>query len=400
MLIAALVTVLGLLVGAVVATTRGDRLGGVVVVSLLAVYTLFHFVSLPIFVLSTLFSYLAIEQIQRRWLIYGHRLLVTAIVLGMMLPTTLILLFGGLRGGPAVVTEIDFFASVLPGIAAYNFYREDEDRRLRDALTSLGMLVVLIATGVVALVLWVTPPCVTCAYLPKPPSTYVPLLLLGNASDVAGVFGYETLPATPAVGTLPTVTAVIVFGLVLSDTIRTRLGLRPVGMITLPLVALFALRVWWALPLFLVAGAATTVAVFAIHHWTLLYGRALLSLASAIGIVLSLGLSVGFGLSDPVVTLFTGLFSGIGAYNLHVAAPRERPDVLVVNAGAFVATFGLARLLISPLPDGLARTVTTGYFVVGLVVLVASVWVWRSVTRAYPSRAAVRDAAFLWGESR
>lgn len=63
MIVSALLVGIGLVVGAWAATTRGYRLGGVVVVSLLAVYTLLSFASLPIFVLSTAVAYLGIDLV-------------------------------------------------------------------------------------------------------------------------------------------------------------------------------------------------------------------------------------------------------------------------------------------------------------------------------------------------
>jgi hypothetical protein len=399
-IVATFVVVLGLLIGAWAATTRGYRLGGVVVASLLAVYTLVSFASLPVFLLSTAFAYVGIGQVQERWLVYGRRLLLTAILLGMVTPVALFLGLDVLRGGPVAFTEAEFLGSIFPGIAAYNFHREDEERRLGDALASVAVLGLLLVAGVVALVLWATPPCTTCAFLPRSPAAYVSPLLLGYGSDVATSLGYATAAPTATVGTLGTVSAVVVVGLTLSEVVRTRLGLRPVGVITLPLVALFALRAWWVVPLYLAVGAVAALVVAAVHRRTLLYGRALLSLAGATGVSVALVAMALFGLPDSLVVFFGGLLGGIGAYNVHVAAPRERVEALAVSGGVFVVVFAVARALVAPLPGGLATPVTAVHLVAGAVVLIAALRVWARLERDRPSAADIRDAAPFGREVR
>lgn len=393
MIIAAFVITLGLIIGAWAATAYGYRLGGVVVVPLFVIYTLLNFVSVPIFVLSTVLAYVGVSQVQQRWLVYGRRLLLTSIIIGMVLPVVVFVVLDILRGNSPIITELVFLGSILPGIAAYNFHREDSELRVRDAVAAVGLSALLFAVGVVALVLWSTPPCVTCPYFPDQPATYVSPLLLSSSSDIAGLLGYEMTSLSPTVGTVGTITMVTVIGLALSEISRIRLGFRPVGVITLPLIAFFALRVWWAVPLYLVTGTLTLFAVVLIHRWTLLYGRALLSLASTISVLLALGEMVLFGLTEPFVVFFTGIFGGIGAYNVHVVAPRERLEALAVNGGIFVVVFGLARLFITPLPTGLATPVTVFHLIGGGIVLTVCVLVWRSIEQNQPSREAVREAA-------
>lgn len=393
MIITALIVALGFLIGAWAATVRGYRLGGVVVVPLLVVYTLINFANLPIFLLGTAIAYVGVSYVQHRWLVYGRRLLLMSIIIGMVIPVVLFVFPDILGDNAPVVTEIEFLGSILPGIAAYNFYREDRELRVRDATACVGLFAFLYAVGVVALVLWSTPPCVTCPYLPGQPSAYVSPLLLTSPSDIAGLLGYETTPPSPVIGTVGTVTVVTVVGLVLSELSRARLGFRPVGVITLPLIALFALRVWWTIPLYLATGAITMVALVLIHRLTLLYGRALLSLAGIVSVLIALGEMILFGLPEPAVVFFTGLFGGIGAYNIHVVAPSEKLKSLAIDGGIFVVVFGLARLFVAPLPTGLTTTVTSFHLITGGLVLTISVLVWLSIERNQPSKQAVRGAA-------
>lgn len=383
----------GLIASAWIATTRGYRLGGVVVVSLVAVYGLVSFLSLPVFLLSTVVTFAIVELVHRQWLIYGRRLFLVAVGIGMVLPVAAFLAIAATFGDAAVITELEFLGSVLPGIAAYNFHREDADRRLRDALVALAMLLALLVAGALAAWLWITPPCLTCSVFPRAPSTYVAPLVLGGGSDLAEQFGAGSASPTPLLGDLGTVTVVVLVGLALSEIVRSRLGLQPLGIIVLPLVALFSLRVWWALPLYVGIGLCSWMAVEGIHRRTLLYGRALFSLATGLGVLLALGAMVGFGLTEPLVVFFTGLFGGIGAYHLHLSAPRERADVLFINGASFAIVFGLARLLMRPFPSGLGQSITPPYLLVGAVLCLGAARVVYEHEQVRPSLAAIERAA-------
>lgn len=158
MIIAVLVVTIGLLVGAWAATTRGYRLSGVVVVSLLALYTLVDFVALPVFLVSGLLAYLAIGWIQDRWLLYGRPLLLAAIFVGALLPVLSVVILDALLSGSLAVRHMDYVGSILPGIAAYNFYRADPERRLPELIASVGLFVSLMTVGVVSVLLWQYPP--------------------------------------------------------------------------------------------------------------------------------------------------------------------------------------------------------------------------------------------------
>lgn len=393
MLIATLLVVVGLLVGAWAATTRRLRLSGVVVVSLLAVYSLLSVATLPVFVLSTVLAYLGVQVVQDRWLLYGRRLLLTAIVLGAVVPVAAFLVLDLVAGRAPDVSEVEFLGSILPGIAAYNYYREDADRRRVDLVASIALFVGLVGVGALAFWLWATPPCTTCRLLGVAPADYVTPLFAVAGSDVAAAFGLPAGPTVEVVGSVWTVTLVVVSGLALAEFVRSRWGLRPVGVVSLPLLALFALRSWWVLPVYLGVAAVAAVVVHVIHHRTLLYGRALLSVAGVVGVVVTLPVTVALGLETGLAVFFTGLLAGIGAYNLHVAAPAERVDSVVVNMGLFTVVFALARVLITPLEMGLASTVTGGHLLAGALVLAITAWVVYDRERDLPSNTAILDAS-------
>lgn len=393
MIVFTFIVAIGLLVGIWLASRWSLRLGGVVVVPLLAVYTFFNVTALPIFVLSTCIAYPGIRFIQDRWLLYGRSLLLTAILLGAIVPVVVFLVLDGVMGQSLAVSEVDFLGSILPGIAAYNFYRQEADRRVADVLASLGLLAVLIVVGVVALVGWERDPCWTCTLFGVAPDTYVTPVLLRMGSDAVDILGLPANPGQPVVGTLLLATLVIVLGLGFAEFTRFRWGLRPAGVIALPLVALFSLRAWWILPLYLVVLALAYAGTQAIHAATLVYGRALLSLAVIIGVVTALPMLVAFDFPYGLSVFFTAFLAGIGAYNFHVVPPRERRATLVVNAGIFAVLFAIARILIAPLPNGLARSVTSVHVAVWVAVILATAWTVYRLERLLPSNRAIHEAS-------
>ena len=301
-------------------------------------------------------------------------------------------------GRSIVVREIDYLGSILPGIAAYNYYREDADRLLPEVVASAALFVGLLVAGVLSLLLWSRPPCTTCQLLGVSPADYAAPILLSPGSDVAGLFGMSTVAAPVSVGSLGAVTAVVLLGLIVGEVLRERWGLQPAGVIALPLVALFALRAWWVLPLYVGIGLLTFVAIGAVHRWTLLYGRALLSVATVLGVLLAVPALVGFGLTDNVAVFFAGLLGGIGAYNLHRVAPADRLAATTVNAGSFVAIFALARTLVAPRPGGLAESVGWGEVAIGALAVMAALWVLARYERARPSERALRAPGAATGE--
>ena len=393
MIIATLLVAVGLLVGAWAATSRGYRLSGVVVVSLLALYTLVDFAALPVFAASALLSYAAIGRIQDRWLLYGRPLLLAAVLVGALIPVGAIVVVELLVTGSIAVRHMDYVGTILPGIAAYNYYRAAPARRVPELAASAALFVGLLAIGVLSVLLWHYPPRIFHSLFGVTPADYTWPLLLTNGADVAAVLGLPTVVGPEIVGSIGAVTLVVLAGLVVGETLRDRWGLVAAGVIALPLVALFALRAWWVLPLYAGIFAVSYVAVEAIHRVTLLYGRALLSVAATLGVLLGFPAIVAFGFTDGVTVFFAGLLAGIGAFNLHSTAPSERPAPLVVTTGSFVAIFAVARALVDPLPTGLATTVGIVEVAAAALVLGAAIWILVGYEAARPAEATLREAA-------
>lgn len=129
MLIATTVFLLGLLAGIGAVQLFGLRLGGVIIVPLVAVYLLRSFATFPVFVLSTLAAYLSLSYTKRRLPIYGRQLFLLAIVVGALVPLTVVELLSLGLGVERTLSEVEFIGSVLPGVAAYNFHRLEPERR-------------------------------------------------------------------------------------------------------------------------------------------------------------------------------------------------------------------------------------------------------------------------------
>lgn len=375
MIIAALLVGVGLLVSAWAATTRGYRLGGVVVISLLSIYTLVDFVALPVFVLSILLAYVGISLVQERWLLYGRQLFLTALLLGAVIPVAAFLAMEFLLSTTLVIDDMHYIGSILPGIAAYNFHRLDPERRLPEVWATVGLYLALMAVGVLTVVQWSRPTRTMDRLVGISPGEHVSPILLREGSDIAGFLGLATVETPPSVGTLGAVTVVIVLGLVIGELQRDRWGLRPAGVIALPLVALFALRAWWVVPMYVLIGVITFAIIKGVHRLTLLYGRALLSVGIVVGVVLAGPLLVVFGQGDTLAVFFTGFLGGIAAFNFHLIAPAERLENAVVTAGTFVVVFAVARTLVDPLANGLGSPLAWPNGLVSLLVLMAAIWV-------------------------
>jgi len=360
MLIVTTVMLLGLLGGITASQLGGLRLGGVVIVPLFAVYTLRSFGTFPILLMSVVGSYLSVRIVKRRLLLYGRSVFVVAVVTGALVPL-FVYLFVTVGSGPrVVVSELGFIGSVLPGIAAYNLHRLPEDRRVDDALWSLALLLLLVVVGI----------GLTIGVGLTPLATVTPAVVLAPESDIARAFGLVVQgSAHPTILPFPRELGMLGLGFLFSEAVRSRWGIRVGGLIVLPLLVLFAFRNAWLLPVFLLAAALAYVGIQLLHAWTLIYGRALLSVGVIFGLLTVISVVPVLPFGNGLLPFFTGILGGVGAYNLHVVAPAERGASALVAAGVFVVLAGSARLALTPLPGGLVERVGPGHLAVGAVVL-------------------------------
>ncbi len=70
MLVAIILAVIGIMSVITITQVLGYRLEGVIVVPIMAVYTLKNFVMLPVFVISALIAYMGLNYVKRKTMIY------------------------------------------------------------------------------------------------------------------------------------------------------------------------------------------------------------------------------------------------------------------------------------------------------------------------------------------
>lgn len=369
MLVATALIILGLLGGIVATQLGGYRLGGVIVVPVFAVYLLRSFGTFPVFVLSVIAGYVAVAIVKRNLLLYGRPLFGVALISGAAVP---ILVFEFVEFGVGPVAGLDgieFVGSILPGIAAYNLHRMSVERRVMDAVWSLALLTFLVVVGI-GLVIFVGLTPLRDASAP---------LLLAPGSDIANGLGLVVdRGPEQTITSRTTVLGLITVGLVLSELVRDRWGLRLAGVIVVPLLVLFSLRNAWLLGLFVATAVIAYLGIRIVHWWTLLYGRVLLSMGIIFGMLTAASLVPGFPAPYGMLPFFTGILGGVTAYNVHVVPPAERQPTIAVTVGTYVVLLGLARLVVDPTPLGILETVRGEYVVVGIVLVGWTLWeVWQ-----------------------
>lgn len=321
MLVASLLVLLGLAYSIVAVQVADVRLSGVVVVPLASVYVLYDLTMLPVFVAGVAAAYATIVVLRRRTLLWGRSLLLCAIVVGAFAPLAAVRATGAVATTDPV--NVAFLGSIFPGIAAYNYSREDADQRRRDVAASAAGLCSLVVVGVAM----VNPTTASLLGHQTPP------VLFAEWSDVATLrqarvpTGEYATPLPAGVATLA-----LLFGLALAEAAYARWGVRMTGMIAIPLVALFTVQHPVILPLY-VAGVAVVFGVAsAVAHLTLIYGRVLLSMAIGVGIVLAGVAALVLPYVPGFVLLFLGILGGIGGYNVHRVPPTERRATVSLSA--------------------------------------------------------------------
>jgi hypothetical protein len=356
-LVATALMLLGLLAGIVAAQLGGLRLGGVIVVPLIAVYLLRSFGSFPVFVVSILAAYVSVWVITDRLLVYGRRLFLVTVLVGSLVPVTM---FEVLSVGLGVGTEVEFVGSILPGIAAYNFHRMDADRRVLDAVWAMALLLFLVVVGIGLVI----------AVGLSPYAGTFPPVLLGPESDIARAFDLTVARRPiPVIASERVALGLVVLGAALSEAVRSRYGLRLGGVIVVPVVVFAAFRNQWMLGLWVASAAVSYVGVWAVHRRTLLYGRVLLSLAVVFGLVTTASLVSSVPTRHGLLPFFVAILGGVTAYNVHVVPPRERPETVALVAGAFVVVAAVARLVVVPPAGGALFVVTARHVAFGAAVL-------------------------------
>lgn len=377
MIVAVAVTVLGLLLGVVVVQSTGLRMSGVLVVPLLAVYGLYDITTLPVLLASIAVAYGALVVVERRTLLLGRELLVTSMLVSVLATFALSapLIFADESG--LLIDEIHALGSILPGVAAYNLRQIDAERRPTELAISLSVLASLLIFGA----------SLVFQRFAMPIARDLPRLLFSSGADVAV---YRNVPLeTDPVTVLNAELAIpaVIAGLLLSEAIYGRWGVRLAGTIVIPLLALFATLDVAYLGLYLVALPIVYGVVTLVHRLTLTYGRVLLALALATALTLSV--PAGYLLPDlhGFYLYFTAVFVGVGSYNYHRVQPGERCNSVALSAGLFVVFAAVVQTVVEPAPDGLAAVPPIVSVPVALVALTAGIAAAVNLERLRPSEA-------------
>jgi hypothetical protein len=349
----------------------------VIVVPLLAVYVLFDLRAFPLFVISTVTAYVSLAIIERRLVLYGRRLFVTAIVAGALVPITTALFAQYALGQQLVLQNVAFLGSILPGIAAYNIRRLDSEDRLADVVGSLTLLVGLVLLAAFFLLLD-TVVSNTAPTLDAVVRT-AELLVLGGRQP--------SLAAPTAVLPREIVVGLFVFGLLLNEGVRRRYGLRLAGIIALPLVAVSAIYDLRLLGLYVVATIVTAGYIRLIHRSTFLYGRNLLGGACIIGVLLGTVFTPLLPGDVGLRPLIVGILGGVTAYNGHSLASGERVQSVVLSIGTLVGMLALANTVAHLLDKPFAYPVDTTAVIIGSAFLLAAVAVVYEFERLRPAQA-------------
>lgn len=254
MIVAAAVTALGLFCVGAITQLFGYRLGGTIVIPVLAVYTLKNVLMLPIFVLSTIIAYMGLWVVKRRTLLYGRDELLVAMGLGSGVPILILVGLGSILSG--TLRSVLFIGSILPGLAAFNYHQLKPEYRVRDILTTTAIFVVLVGVG------WflISPDLAPTLGQVTPPALYT------ETTDAAVYKGVAIdLDLRPAIVARPLAVGLFLTGLLVSERVRGRYGLR-IGLIAVPLLVIYALASVWLVALYVVLLALSYGFLRLAHH--------------------------------------------------------------------------------------------------------------------------------------
>lgn len=340
MLISVFLAVIGILSVIILTQFFGYRLGGVIVVPVLAVYTCKNFLMLPLFLAGFIIAYLGLRYLQKNTMIYGREELVATLLLGSVLPV--IGLFF-IKGVGYDLTDVVFFGSILPGLAAYNYSRIKPEYRIHDIMASIGIFIGLIAAA------WflVTPS------ISESIGTLTPPILFSSTSDLA-VMKNAVVDIQPVPAMIDRFSAFVLFmvSLVLSESVRKTTGIR-VGVVSMAILAIFSLENRWFFLLYFVNLFVSYIGIVMIQKATMIYGRNLIGLGACISLLLTVPFVLFFPVSRGLSVFFLGLIAGLNAYNLHVTAPAERKLFIPLQISLLAPLIALAASLGEGQPQGL-----------------------------------------------
>ncbi|MCD2200298.1 poly-gamma-glutamate biosynthesis protein PgsC/CapC [Halobacterium sp. KA-4] len=383
MLAAIAIMVLGICVTAAVSQSSGYRLGGVMVLPLLVVYTFREPISPVVFVVATAAAWGSLWLLREYTLNHGRRVFLVGVVVGALVSivTTAVLTF--------LVSDVTYYdaeivGSIFPGIAAYNLMRLDPRDRRADLLGMLAVYVGLVAFGLAVVY-------ALGIFHPR-----VPPVLLLPTSEAASWLGLTPVgEPTPHVVPRWLAISVLITDVVVYEVLRARYDLRLAGVILVPLLAVFTVRYADAVIVYALGATAVFFVVSLVHWSSLLYGRNLLAVGLVTGLVYVAAIGVAQPVPAPGITLFfVGLFTGIGAYNLHRVAPKNRAASIRLSAALFVVFYAVLLVFVEVPASGL-DPLGVGYAAIAVILIVLAVRDVLGLERSTPDSATfARESVF------
>jgi hypothetical protein len=358
-IVASFLSALGFFLTAAITQTKGLRLGGAILVPTLVVYALKDFTTLPVFLVSTVVAYLVLWQAKERTLVYGRDEFLVALAAGSLVPVAGYVLLLAFYPTFFEVNPLVFVGSILPGLAAYNVAQTKPEYRRQDLRYTGGLIVGLILLGAVLINPWTA----------RLVGDAAPLILFARTSDIA-VLANSVVEGSlaPNIAIRTTIVLFFVVGMALSELVRREFGIR-IGIISMALLALFSLVSRWLLVLFFLSFLVSLVAVWVVHHTSLLYGRVLISIGCGVGTLAALGFATQLPVVRGFSALFVGVIAGVDAYAVHVTPPLERRQQPSLAVAVFLGMLLLLRFFIDPFRFGVLQAFTTIHVLVGGVVV-------------------------------
>lgn len=125
----------GFILGYYLYEIKRFRLGGVIAVPLIVIYTIQNYLIFPIFVVSIVLCYFISGYIAEKTLIYGRRLLYLFLMISIII--TYLIVIGVDLFYPIEIEEFAIF-TIFPGLISFNMYRETFDRD--SAMESISLI--------------------------------------------------------------------------------------------------------------------------------------------------------------------------------------------------------------------------------------------------------------------
>ncbi len=114
----------GFMLGYALYEWKRYRLGGIIAVPLIVVYTLENWISLPVIIVAIVLCYIAANLISSNTLLYGRRLLYLVLMFSIIV--TFIIAWLVSQVYPEPIPSLVIF-SLFPGLIAYNIRKDSVD---------------------------------------------------------------------------------------------------------------------------------------------------------------------------------------------------------------------------------------------------------------------------------